>query len=161
MRLRFTSPGAAEARLLSRCDVVHAADLYGPRRVVREVGARLGFGRTDCQELAIVVSELTSNILKYGVRGSIDLAAVEDTAIGAGIAIVARDVGPPFRNVELALKDGYDDCGPIDPGSLLRRGGLGAGLGAVLRLTDSFEVAYEAGAKAIRVVRYLQRPRRR
>ena len=108
---------------MRRFDVVHAADLYGPRRAVKEVGELLGFSRTDCQELAIVVSELTSNILKYGVRGSIELDAYAHAAQGDGILVVARDIGPPFRNLELAKQDGCDDRGPIDPGSLLRRGG--------------------------------------
>lgn len=144
-----------------RYDIVHAADLYGPRSAVKEVGAMLGFARTDCHELAIVVSELTSNILKYGIRGSIEFERVESAELGAGICVVASDTGPPFRNLELAVLDGYDDRGPIDPGTLLKRGGLGAGLGAVLRLTDSFEVAPLPLGKSIRVVRYKRRPRRK
>lgn len=148
-------------RGLHQYDVVHAADLYGPRRAVKDVGAMLGFGRTDCHELAIVVSELTSNILKYGIRGRIELTGVEVAGLGHGLQVTARDIGPPFRNLEMALRDGCDDRGPIDPGTLLRRGGLGAGLGAVVRLTDSFELQSAAEGKAIRVVRYLERPRRR
>jgi anti-sigma regulatory factor (Ser/Thr protein kinase) len=75
--------------------------------------------------------------------------------------VIARDVGPPFHDLELALRDGYNDRGPIDPATLLRRGGLGTGLGAVQRLTDSLDVIYVSGGKAIEVVRYLKRPRRR
>ena len=42
-------------------EVRDAVDLYGPRSSVRDVCSRLGFPRTACHELAIVVSELTSN----------------------------------------------------------------------------------------------------
>lgn len=143
-------------------EVRDAVDIYGPRSSVREVGSQLGFSRADCQELAIVVSELTTNILKYGVCGAIRFEQVESSEHGPGLRIVAHDVGPPFRNLELALRDGYDDRGPIDPGVLFNRRGIGAGLGAVMRLTDSFEVAVSLPmGKEVRVVRYRKRPRRR
>jgi serine/threonine-protein kinase RsbT len=141
-------------------EVREAIDLYAPRQGAREIGARLGFARGDCQELAIVVSELTSNILKYGVRGSIAIEAVEASPHGAGILVIACDQGPQFHDLQLALQDGYDDRGPIDPASLLKRGGLGTGLGAVVRLTDSFEVQSLPIGKAIRVIRYRKRPKR-
>jgi anti-sigma regulatory factor (Ser/Thr protein kinase) len=146
---------------MPKYDVAHAADLYGPRQAARSMAATLGFSSTDGHELAIVVSELTSNILKYGIRGSIELDGVQTAGLGHGLLVVARDVGPPFRSLELALRDGFDDRGPIDPGTLLRRGGLGAGLGAVVRMTDTFELETAAEGKAIRVIRYIKRPRRR
>jgi anti-sigma regulatory factor (Ser/Thr protein kinase) len=146
---------------MPKFEVREAIDLYGPRQGAREVGERLGFSRGDCQELAIVVSELTSNILKYGVRGSIEIDALDTAPFGVGIVVVARDQGPPFYDLQLALRDGYDDRGPIDPATLLKRGGLGTGLGAVLRLTDAFELQVLAVGKAIQVVRYRKRPKRR
>jgi serine/threonine-protein kinase RsbT len=142
-------------------DVCDAIDLYAPRQAARELGARAGFLRSDCQELAIVVSELTSNILKYGVRGSIAIDVTEDRAHGCGIIVVARDEGPPFHDLDLALRDGYNDRGPIDPATMLKRGGLGTGLGAVVRLTDAFELRTLATGKAIHVVRFRTRPKRR
>lgn len=142
-------------------EVREAIDLYAPRQGVRDIGARLGFTRGDCHELAIVVSELTSNILKYGIRGTIAIDSIEAPSYGAGIVVVARDQGPQFHDLQLALRDGYDDRGPIDPATLLTRGGLGTGLGAVVRLTDAFEVESLAVGKAIRVTRYRKRPKNR
>ena len=136
-------------------------DLYAPRRGVREIGANLGFGRNDCHELAIVVSELASNIVKYGVRGSILMESVQDAVRGAGLLLVAHDQGPPFYDLKLAMLDGFDDRGPIDPATLLKRGGLGTGLGAILRFSDSFDVEALAVGKAIRVIRYRLRPKNR
>lgn len=140
-------------------EVREAMDLYGPRRAIRELAASIGFAASDCMELAIVVSELTSNILKYGVRGSIELGPFDSREHGLGVVVTARDIGPPFHDLELALRDGYTDRGPIDPLSLLRRGGLGTGLGAVRRLTDSFQLTASPPEKQITVVRYLKRPR--
>jgi anti-sigma regulatory factor (Ser/Thr protein kinase) len=139
-----------------RFQIRHPVDLYEPRRVVRDLASSAGFTRQDGQELAIVISELVSNILKYGLRGNIEL----EVASGA-IHIVARDEGPPFHDLQLALRDGYNDRGPIDPASLLKRGGIGTGLGAVVRMTDSFRVDYLTLGKEIRVARLRTRPRRR
>jgi len=134
-------------------------DVFEPRRLVRSAAAEVGFRHSACVELAIVVSELVSNVLKYGIAGTLEFERIEDPHSGLGVVIRATDIGPPFQNLELALKDGYDDRGPIDPGSMLRRGGFGTGLGAVLRLTDSFAVDYSIGSKTITVKRYVTRPR--
>ncbi|HET7539393.1 MAG TPA: hypothetical protein VFK05_05955 [Polyangiaceae bacterium] len=134
-------------------------DVFEPRRLVRSAAAEVGFRHSCCLELAIVVSELVSNVLKYGIEGTLEFARIVDPQAGVGMMISATDIGPPFQNLELALQDGYDDRGPIDPASLLRRGGLGTGLGAVLRLSDSFDVKYAIGSKTITVKRYVTRPR--
>lgn len=138
-------------------------DVLAPRQALTALAAELGFNRRVQAELAIVVSELTSNIVKYGVRGSIELGPIEDATHGLGVLIVAHDVGPAFRDLGMALQDGCDDKGPIDPKDLLKRDGLGIGLGAVVRLTHGLNVEYQPGAqgKAIRVVRYLRAPRTR
>ncbi|HXK17059.1 MAG TPA: ATP-binding protein [Polyangiaceae bacterium] len=136
-------------------------DVYTLREAVGKLASELGFQRRERAELLIVVSELCSNIVKYGVRGSLELEPHVDAVYGAGIAMVAHDIGPAFRDFKLALQDGYDDQGPIDPGVLMKRGGLGIGLGAVRRLTDALSVDYSSEGKSIRVVRYLRRPPRK
>lgn len=125
---------------------------------MQALGRDIGFTRSECHELAIVVSELVSNIVKYGIRGKVTLEAVSDAARGLGIAIVAEDVGPQFHDLTMAIRDGYDDRGPIDPAKLLRRGGLGTGLGAVVRLTHSFHVDPLPQGKRVCATRYLKRP---
>lgn len=133
-------------------------DVFMARWAVQRVATQIGFSRTAGQELAIVVSELCTNILKYGVKGELGLARVDDPTAGVGIEIVAEDEGPPLADLELALRDGWGDRGPIDPAHL-RRGGIGAGLGAIRRLTDRFEYRPGGPRKSFRVTRYLRRPR--
>lgn len=115
------------------------------RRLARE----WGLGAKRSMELAIVVSELASNIVKHGIQGELSLAFLPDAPPHGEVTVVARDVGPPIRDLELAMTDGYDDQGPIDPALLLRRRGLGTGLGAIARLADRVEYLQEEDGKAI------------
>lgn len=109
----------------------------------RRFAARHGLSTRRATELAIVVSELASNIVKHGIQGEIRLIWDPEAPPSGEIAIEARDVGPPIHDLQLAMTDGYDDRGPIDPALLLRRGGLGTGLGAIARLADRLEYREE------------------
>ncbi len=140
--------------------VREALDVYAAREAVGKLAQELGFPRRDRAELFIVVSELCSNIVKYGIRGSLQLERYVHPEHGVGIAITAHDIGPAFRDLKMALQDGCDDQGPIDPGVLMKRGGLGIGLGAVRRFTDALSVDSRDDGKSILVVRYLRRPPR-
>jgi anti-sigma regulatory factor (Ser/Thr protein kinase) len=146
--------------------IAESLDVFVARWAAQQVAASLGFGNGACQELAIVVSELATNIVKYGVRGTIAVQGLIDPRHGAGIELVAEDEGPPIADLAMAMQDGCGAAGPIDPATQWRRGGIGAGLGAVLRLTDRFEYEVIAAAhgsavtKRFRCVRYLVRPRR-
>jgi anti-sigma regulatory factor (Ser/Thr protein kinase) len=125
------------------------------RGQVRSFARALGFGRAVCEELVIVASELGSNILKYGERGEIALRLVHDESGRPGIEIAARDIGRPIGCFETALRDGWSDVAPIDPLSLLTRRGIGAGLGAVARLSDRVFYKPEAVGKTIIAQRFL------
>ena len=124
-------------------------DVLIVRKRAQELGVQFGLGSKRSTELAIAVSELATNIVKYGIHGEVVVILDPDTGVRGGITVVARDVGPPIRNLEVALQDGCDDSGPIDPALVLRRGGLGTGLGAVLRFADLFEYQQGENGKAI------------
>jgi anti-sigma regulatory factor (Ser/Thr protein kinase) len=131
--------------------------VFGARSAARSFAAGIGFGRTAQGEIVIVVSELASNILKYGVRGEIAFRGVSDDSNRPGIEIAASDVGPPIRDFASALRDGWTDGEPIDPRLLFRRKGIGAGLGAVLRLTDRVSYQPTSTGKVIVAQRFLKR----
>jgi anti-sigma regulatory factor (Ser/Thr protein kinase) len=143
------------------CEIQDEIDIFSARRMARELSEELGFSKIEREEIAIVASELASNIVKYGVRGSIEMAEVRDRVLGRGIELRAKDSGPPFHDVQMALQDGCDDRGPLDPATLFRRRGIGGGLGAVIRFTDSFRCETEEKGKTVIVVRYLKRPKSR
>jgi anti-sigma regulatory factor (Ser/Thr protein kinase) len=125
-----------------RSDVVVAGS-QGRRFAVRH-----GFDVKRATEIAIVVSELASNIVKHGVKGELRLLWNPEVPPQGEIAVEAHDVGPPIHDLQLAMTDGYDDRGPIDPALILRRGGLGTGLGAVARLADRLEYRQKSGQEA-------------
>jgi anti-sigma regulatory factor (Ser/Thr protein kinase) len=136
-------------------------DVLAARRALKTLAGELGFQPRETTELAIVASELGSNILKYGRHGHLSFEPLQQVdARGKGVRVVARDYGPPFHDLAIALQDGCDDRGPIDPVQLLHRKGIGAGMGAVLRLTHSFAVEPLADGKRIVVERYLKPPRK-
>jgi serine/threonine-protein kinase RsbT len=117
----------------------------------RRMALQFGLGARRAAEAAIVVSELATNIAKHGIRGEITLILDDDAPPRGELTVIARDIGPPIRDLSLAMTDGYDDRGPIDPTLLLHRGGLGTGLGAVLRFSDRFEYRDLEEGKEIRV----------
>lgn len=139
--------------------VADPLDVFSARWAAQRLAAAIGFAPAARQEIAIVVSELATNILKYGVRGVIAMRAVDDPARGPGLELLAEDDGPPIADLATAVLDGHGERGPIDP-MLLGRGGIGSGLGAIIRLTDVFEYRDGPPRKAFRAVRYLRRPRR-
>jgi anti-sigma regulatory factor (Ser/Thr protein kinase) len=117
----------------------------------RRLAVQFGLGIKRAAEIAIVVSELATNIAKHGIRGDITVILDDDAPPRGEYTVIARDVGPPIRDLALATTDGYDDRGPIDPTLLLHRGGLGTGLGAILRFSDRFEYRDLEEGKEIRV----------
>jgi len=117
----------------------------------RRLALQFGLGAKRAAEIAIVVSELATNIVKHGIRGEITLILDDDAPPRGEMTVIARDVGPPIRDLEMATTDHYDDRGPIDPALILKRGGLGTGLGAVLRLSDRFEYQELEVGKEIKV----------
>lgn len=133
-------------------------DAFVARIAVRDIAERLGFTARQGEELALVATELATNILKHSGHGSILIEGFRDRELGPGMRMVARDVGPPIHDFELASLDGYCDMGPLDPS--LRRRGIGAGLGSIARLSDRVEHAVEHGGNVVTVCRYVVRLRR-
>ncbi len=142
-----------------RCVVANDSAIFAVRTQMRSFGTQLGFHREVVEELVVVVSELASNILKYGRRGSIELSSVARDDGARGVVIVAEDETAPF-DLTMSRRDGHDARGPLDPARVFGRGGIGAGLGAVFRLTDAVELVVLDTGKQIVARRFLGPPRR-
>jgi anti-sigma regulatory factor (Ser/Thr protein kinase) len=139
------------------------ADVYTARHAAERLALAGGFPRVAAQEVALITSELAWNIVRHAGAGHIGLTPIDDPTHGAGIEIRACDEGPPILDLALAQRDGHTAGGPIPVDEMLRRRGIGSGLGAVVRLGDSL-VQLAAGAgkpgKCLVVTRFRVRPRR-
>jgi anti-sigma regulatory factor (Ser/Thr protein kinase) len=147
--------GHTSASVMRRVVVEVNGDVVHAQRGARGAALEVGFGAPDADEFAIIASELATNILKYGVKGTLTFVDVVHPERGRGLAVVARDFGPPFRDFAAALEDGCDDTGPIAVEAQFGRHGLGTGLGAVRRFSDRVECVPLADGKDVHAVRYL------
>ena len=89
------------------------------RREAAETAERHGFGGADSGRVALVATELATNLVKHGKGGEILIGTYEDGE-GGGIELLALDRGPGMPNLALCLEDGYSSAGTS-----------GRGLGAV------------------------------
>ncbi len=146
---------------LAAVPVLSEASASEARLTAREHASRLGFEAQATGELVIVASELCFNIARHAGRGEMRLSRVDDPERGVGLELSAWDEGPRIADFDQMLQDGWSDGALLDPVQRLRARGIGAGLGAVRRLTD--EVRYEEleRGKAIRAVRFVRAVKRR
>jgi len=128
--------------------------------VTRREAERLGFGAQAVGELVLVASELCSNVVRHAGRGELRLRRVDDGERGVGVEVAAWDKGPPIAHFASALRDGWSSGAPIDPLALFKRKGIGAGLGAVQRLSDELRHDELPVGKEVCAVRFVA-PRRR
>ena len=123
----------------SSVDVQHESAVGAARRSAVATAKALGFDLQACEEIGIAASELASNLLKHAGGGKLTLTRMA-LAERVGLRIEAQDGGPGIVDIERALTDGFSTTGS-----------LGAGLGAVNRLMDEFDIASERG-RGTRVV---------
>lgn len=94
----------------------HAADLAGD----------CALDEVEAGRLALVVTELATNLLKHAEQGRLWLSA---RPLRREVEVIAVDCGPGIRDLERCLDDGYSTAGSS-----------GTGLGAVRRLADHFDL---------------------
>jgi anti-sigma regulatory factor (Ser/Thr protein kinase) len=109
-------------------------DLSAARLAAKSMSTAIGFDERAVEEIAIVVSELATNLVKYAKDGTLRLRRTEEDGL-TGIQIDSEDQGPGIPDVEQAIADDFSTSGS-----------LGCGLGAVNRLMDEFDVISRPGA---------------
>lgn len=119
--------------------------------VKREIHTRIAhtaFTRNRAAQIDIVVSELTSNLIKHAGSGEIlyRISQGQDPKQSA-FEIFSIDNGPGMHNVGSMLRDGI---------STTRT--LGQGLGAIRRLSDDFHIYSQPGWGTIVYARIIAQP---
>jgi len=121
-----------------------------------KIAEKIGFSKTKCQEVGIIISELGTNIIKYGVEGTITIYAIEENN---GLKINAMDKGNGISDITLALKDNYTDQGPIytkngERTSRNSGSGSGSGLAAIKRLSDQLKIVSNDNGTMVECIVY-------
>jgi anti-sigma regulatory factor (Ser/Thr protein kinase) len=112
---------------------VHDSSQVGTaRRAAVAEAVRLGAAESESGKVALVVTELATNLARHGGGGELLLRSMTEPA---ALEIVAIDRGPGMASVEQALRDGYSTGGTN-----------GVGLGAVQRVSDRCEIFSANGA---------------
>ena len=114
-------------------EVRHESGVGAARRAAQTMAAALGFAPTACEEIALAMTELATNLIKHARGGTLTLTPLADGG-RVGLEIESRDDGPGIADVEQALGDRFSTAGT-----------RGTGLGAVNRLMDELDIASRRG----------------
>lgn len=98
------------------------------KKDIKKIAEQIGFDAKRLAEIAIIVSEIASNLIKHTKGGSILVKHVVNGE-SEGIEIISIDNGPGMLNPAMMLKDGVSTTNT-----------LGQGLGAIKRLSDNFDI---------------------
>jgi len=106
------------------------------RRTAKKLALESGLPEVATENLAIVATELATNLEKHAVSGEVWITAVcRPTSTGSHLAYVellALDGGPGISNVGASMRDGFSAAGTA-----------GEGLGAIRRLSSEFDLYSE------------------
>jgi len=109
-------------------EVTEVSQVAEVRRQAIAPASTLGFSDTDVGKVAIIVTEVTTNVIKHAVQGEVFIRWLE-TQGKSGFEILALDKGPGMTNVAVSQRDGYSTSG--SPGT---------GMGAMRRLASRFDL---------------------
>ncbi|MES3036848.1 MAG: ATP-binding SpoIIE family protein phosphatase [Bdellovibrionota bacterium] len=115
-------------------EVTDASQVGEVRRFAANMGSELDLDEVQQGKIAIVINELGNNLVKYAKNGEILLRAINENPAGRGIEILSIDRGPGMMDVTNNLRDGVTSSS--SPGT---------GLGAVKRISDTFDIYSEQG----------------
>lgn len=110
------------------------------QRKSKDIAKEIGFNDQELEEIAIITTELATNLLKHCKGGQIIISSLNDRN-KRGIQIESIDTGPGVGTVKKILKDGFSTAAS-----------LGTGLGAINRLADKLIVLPNNAGKGSRFI---------
>jgi anti-sigma regulatory factor (Ser/Thr protein kinase) len=126
--------------------VADRSQVAGARRLVVGLARQIGLHPSRIDQVAIIVTELATNLLKHGGGGYIHASACDDAG-GAGLEMLALDCGKGMVDHVRCMEDGYSSAG--SPGT---------GLGAIARLSDAMQIYSRPGQGCAVMVRLFGGP---
>ncbi|MDB5946123.1 MAG: putative anti-sigma regulatory factor, serine/threonine protein kinase [Ramlibacter sp.] len=120
-------------------EVNEASQVAEVRRTAAEMARAEKLTVAETGRLALVATETSTNLVKYGKRGSVTLTRYDEHG-QRGVQVVAVDSGPGFADFVAASRDGFSTAGS-----------LGIGLGVIMRSSSFFDV-YSVPAQGTAIV---------
>jgi anti-sigma regulatory factor (Ser/Thr protein kinase) len=111
------------------CQVFDPSHPGEVRREAMAFASRVGFAAADAGRVALVVTEMATNIVKHAGKGQILLRAMHEIPGSIGVEVLALDQGSGMSDVSRCMQDGYSTAG--SPGT---------GLGAISRLATLMDI---------------------
>ncbi len=109
-------------------DLADEGDIGQAKRSVRRCAAGIGFNERQLAEIDIAIKEIGTNAVKFARgTGHLYFARAEETIEEDGIELIYLDKGPGIEDISTAIEDGFTTAGT-----------MGAGLGAIKRMSDEF-----------------------
>jgi anti-sigma regulatory factor (Ser/Thr protein kinase) len=118
-------------------EVSEASQAGEARRKATAFAEEMRLSETQCGEVALVATEMATNLVKHAGRGHILFQGLYQNS-RTGVRLMAIDKGPGIADISKALSDG-----PSAASS------LGSGLGAIQRVPDSFDLYSIPGAGTV------------
>jgi len=125
-------------RAIAVVESTHVAEV---RREASQEATSLSFDATVTGRVALVATELATNVLKHGGGGEVLIGSYDDSS-GSGVELIALDKGRGIADLQASLRDGHSSAGSA-----------GQGLGAIRRQSQLMEVASWPGVGTAVLVR--------
>lgn len=122
------------------------SQVFQARQIAVALARDLNFSEHQTGKVAIVATEMASNLVKHAKAGELSATCVDERG-HAGVEILSIDAGPGIGDIQRSLADGYSSTGTA-----------GTGLGAVRRLSDRFEMFSRVGKGTVLMARLTGRP---
>jgi len=106
----------------------------------------MGFDKTSCAEVSLVISEIVGNAVKFAGKGN---ATIRLSGNKKSLEIIIQDNGPGIKSIKKAMEEGYSS----------RVASFGIGLNAAKRAMDEFTIKSRYGqGTEVHMKKYLPIP---
>ncbi|MGB9498171.1 MAG: ATP-binding protein [Dissulfuribacterales bacterium] len=102
------------------------------RDTAAEMAFETGFDKDDCGQVALAVSEIAGNAVKFAGKGTMLLRLTDNRK---GLEILVQDKGQGPKSVKKVMKEGYSSMA----------GSLGIGINAARRAMDELSIKSKVG----------------
>jgi anti-sigma regulatory factor (Ser/Thr protein kinase) len=114
--------------MMIRIPVTESSQVAEARRRAAELAETGGFSETDAGRVALVATEMATNLIKHGGGGDLLAGSYADPT-GTGIELIALDQGAGMARSQHCIADGYSSVGTA-----------GHGFGAIIRQSHFVDI---------------------